>query len=119
MSLRIRIFVIICMVLLLISLIRLVSKKKINYKYGLGWALIDIVIIVFAACPAILGWIAKLTGVVAPVNMLFFLGFLLVIGIIFSLSMTVSKLQDKVTKLSQELAILRKDTHKDHKEADK
>lgn len=119
MSLRIRIFVIICMVLLLISLIRLMSKKKINYRYGLGWALIDIVIIVFAACPAILGWIAKLTGVVAPVNMLFFLGFLLVIGIIFSLSMTVSKLQDKVTKLSQELAILRKDTHKDDKEADK
>ena len=33
--------------------------------------------------------------------------------------MTVSKLQDKVTKLSQELAILRKDTHKDDKEADK
>ena len=48
MSLRIRIFVIICMVLLLISLIRLMSKKKINYRYGLGWALIDIVIIVFA-----------------------------------------------------------------------
>ncbi len=107
------------MVLLLISLIRLMSKKKIDYKYGLGWALVDLVIIVLAACPEVLGWIAHLTGVVAPVNMLFFLGFILVIGIIFSLSMTVSKLQDKVTKLSQELAIMRKDSHDEAQKKEK
>ena len=87
------------------------SKKNIDYKYGLGWSLVVIAVTVFAAFPGILEWLAKITGVIAPVNMLFFLGFVFSLAIIFSLSKTVSKLQDKVNKLSQELAILRKDTH--------
>ena len=111
MSLRVRIFVIVCMILILINIIRLMSKKKIDYKYGLGWSLVDIVVIVMAAWPGLLGWIAKLTGVIAPVNMLFFLGFILALTIIFSLSVTVSKLHDKVNRLSQEIAIMKKDSY--------
>jgi len=109
MSLRIRVFVIVCMVLLLIYLLRLMTRKKINFKYGLGWILLDLVVILMAACPIFLAWLAKLTGVIAPINMLFFLGFLLLIGVNFFLSVSVSKLQDKVVKLSQEIAIMRKD----------
>ena len=111
MSLRVRVFVIVCMILILINIIRLMSKKKIDYKYGLGWSLVDIVVIVMAAWPGLLGWIAKLTGVIAPVNMLFFLGFILALTIIFSLSVTVSKLHDKVNRLSQEIAIMKKDSY--------
>ena len=111
MSLRIQIFVIICMVIILLNIFRLMSKKKIDYKYGLGWVLVDIVIIILAACPRILGYIASITGVVAPVNMLFFLGFILSLAIIFSLSMTISKLQAKVNRLSQEIAIMKKDAY--------
>ena len=111
MSLRIRLVVIVCMVFILIYIIRSISKKTIDYKYGLGWTMVTAIIAIFAIFPGILEWIAKVTGVIAPVNVLFFLGFILSLGIIFSLSKTVSKLQDKVNKLSQELAILRKDTH--------
>ena len=113
MSIRIRVFVIVCMLLILFNIIRLMSKKKIDYKYGLGWSLVDIIVIVLAAWPGLLGWIAKVTGVIAPVNMLFFLGFILALTIIFSLSVTVSKLQDKVNRLSQEIAIMKKDNFDD------
>jgi hypothetical protein len=43
--------------------------------------------------------------------MLFFFGFCLAVVIIFSLSMTISSLSEKVKKLSQEIAIIRKDMY--------
>ncbi len=109
MALKVRIFVIVVMVLILLKLFRLMGKKRIDFKYGLSWSLVDIMIIIVAAWPSLLAWLARLTGVIAPVNMLFFLGFILALAIIFSLSVTVSKLQDRVSRLSQEIAILRKD----------
>ena len=44
-------------------------------------------------------------------DMLFFLGFCLSIVVIFSLSIAVSNLQDKVKKTAQEIAIIRKDMY--------
>ena len=109
MSIRVRIVVIVIMLLIIANIIRLMSKKKIDYKYGLGWSFVAIIVLVLAAFPEILIGIANLTGVIAPVNMLFFLGFIFSLAIIFSISKTVSKLQDKVSRMSQEIAILRKE----------
>ena len=109
MSLRVRIVVIVIMLLIIANIIRLMSKKKIDYKYGLGWSLVAIIVLILAAFPGILIGLAKITGVIAPVNMLFFLGFIFSLAIIFSMSKTVSKLQDKINRMSQEIAILRKE----------
>lgn len=111
MSLRIRVIVIVVMVIAICKIISLVSKKKIDYKYGFSWSLLAVAVSVLAIWPQILGWLAKVTGVVAPVNMLFFMGFIFSLAIIFSLSKTVSKLRDKVDKLTQELAILKKEAN--------
>lgn len=109
MSLRVRIVVIVIMLLIIANIIRLMSKKMIDYKYGLGWSLVAIIVLILAAFPGVLIGIAKITGVIAPVNMLFFLGFIFSLAIIFSMSKTVSKLQDKINRMSQEIAILRKE----------
>ena len=64
-----------------------------------------------AAFPRILGIFAEIMGIASPMNTLFFFGFCFAVLLIFSLSVTVSKQADKIRKLSQEIAILRKDSY--------
>ena len=109
MSLRIRVIVVVIMLFVIAKIVSLMSKKKINYKYGLGWSFLAMLVAVLALWPDILYWLAKVTGVIAPVNMLFFMGFVFALAIIFALSKTVSKLHDKVDTLTREIALLRKE----------
>jgi len=89
----------------------LIAKKRMDFKFGLLWTLVDIIIMIFAIWPNLLVKASNLVGIASPVNMLFFFGLILAILIIFSLSMEISFLSDRVKKLSQELAILRKDSY--------
>lgn len=111
MALRLQIIIIICMMLTLIYIGRRINEKKLDYKFGIVWALVCIVLMVFAIWPRLLAKVAHLIGIYDPVNMLAFLGLVLVIMIIFSLSMEISKQSEQIKKISQELAILRKDTY--------
>ena len=111
MSERIRIIIIIGMVLAIIYVMMMVHKKLINFKYGIWWSMVAFVILLLAAFPPILGTLSSLLGITLPINMLFFFGILLLCVLIFSLSKAVSDLLDKVKRLSQEVAIMRKDMY--------
>ena len=111
MSFRLQIIIIVSMILILLYIFNLMRKKRLDFKFAIGWILIDICIIILSVRPVILEKIAKLLGIASPVNMLFFFGFCFSVAIIFALSMTVSKLTDRVKKLSQEIAIIRKDMY--------
>jgi len=108
---RTQVMMIAIMLLAVIYIINMLRKKKLDFKFGLGWLFIAVCILVLAAFPVLLDWISYLAGIVSPVNMLFFLGFALIVVIIFALSVTVSRLSDRVKKLSQEIAIIRKDMY--------
>lgn len=111
MSLRLQIIIIVCMTLILLYIFNLMRKRKLDFKFAIGWIFVDLCIIVLSVAPIILEKISRLIGVASPVNMLFFFGFCFSVAIIFALSMTVSKLTDRVKKLSQEIAIVRKDMY--------
>lgn len=111
MSLRLQIIIIACMILALIYIARRVAKKKLDFKFGIAWSIIVVVIMVFAIWPKLLAMAAHLLGIYDPVNMLAFVGLVLAIFAIFSLMMEVSKQSEQIKRLAQELAILRKDEH--------
>ena len=111
MSVRLQIIIIVCMLSVLLYIFNLMRHKRLDFKFAIGWIFIDICIMALAVCPVILTKIAKLIGIASPVNMLFFFGFCFSVAIIFALSMTISKLTDRVKKLSQEIAIIRKDMY--------
>lgn len=71
----------------------------------------SICVLVLAIFPKLLNVVAKHLGIGTPVNMLFFFGFCLSIVIIFTLSIALSNLTDKVKKMAQEIAIIRKDMY--------
>lgn len=116
MSDRIRILIIVGMALAIIYVVRMVHKKLIDYKYGLWWGFVAFVIMVLAIFPGILNGISLFLGITLPINMLFFFGIVLMGVLIFSLSKAVSDLTEKVKRLSQEIAILRKDIYEKDQE---
>ena len=102
MSLRLRIIIIVGMAIVLLYIF---------ICFGLLWSLIAIVIAVFGGWPKLLQKSANLLGIYDPVNMLAFFGLGLAIFVIFSLMMEVSKQSEQIKRLTQEIAILRKDSY--------
>ena len=92
-------------------IIHMVHRKWMSFRYGLGWLFVVFCLMLLAAFPRILGIFAEIMGIASPMNTLFFFGFCFAVLLIFSLSVTVSKQADKIRKLSQEIAILRKDSY--------
>lgn len=111
MSFRLQIIIITCMILVLLCIFNLMRKKRLDFKFAIGWIFIDLCIVILSIRPVILEKLSKLLGIASSVNMLFFFGFCFSVAIIFALSMAISKLIDRVKKLSQEIAIIRKDMY--------
>lgn len=111
MALRLQIIILTCMLTASVYIVNLIRKKRMDFRYGLGWLCIIFCISVLAIRPVLLENLAGLLGIASPMNMLFFFGFCFSVIVIFSLSMTISHLTDKVKKLSQEIAIIRKDMY--------
>jgi hypothetical protein len=111
MTLRLQIMVIIFIVLAVLYIVNQLRKKKLDYRFGLGWLLIIFCILVLTVSPKLLSMLAGFLGITLPINMLFFFGFCFIVILVFSMSMMISSLSDRVKKLSQEIAILRKDMY--------
>ncbi len=109
MSLRIQLVIGIITVICILAICNTVRKKKLDLRYGLIWIIVGVCVILLDAFPGVLGWLTGLLGIELPINMLFFLGFCFSLIIIFSLTKTISDLAHKVKRLTQELALLKRD----------
>ena len=83
-------------------LLNMIRKKRLELRYALSWLGVGVSVIILAC-------FAEKIGIASPVNMLFFFGFLFALAIILTLTMSLSRMSIRVKKLSQELALLRKD----------
>lgn len=111
MTLRLQVIILVCMAVAVIYIVNLIRGKRMDFRYALGWLFIIFCIAVLTIWPVLLQKLAAVLGIASPMNMLFFFGFCFAVMVIFSLSMTISHLSDKVKKLSQEIAIIRKDMY--------
>ena len=111
MSLRLQIIIIVSMVLSIIYIENRMRRKRLDYRFGLGWMVICAIIMVFAIWPKLLDKISHLLGIYSPVNMLLFFGLVMAIVLIMILSVEVSRQAEQIKRLAQEIAILRKDGH--------
>lgn len=108
MNIRTQILVVVLAVAALFWIIRKICRKGIEVKYSLLWILLGIGVIIFACFPQFTAWLAQLFGIGQPINMVFFAGFCFALVIIFSLSVAVSRLSNKVKRLTQEMALMEK-----------
>ena len=108
MNIRTQILVVVLAVTALLWIIRKICRKGIEVKYSLLWILLGIGVIIFACFPQFTAWLAQLFGIGQPINMVFFAGFCFALVIIFSLSVSVSRLSNRVKRLTQEMALMEK-----------
>lgn len=90
-------------------LLNLILKYKLELKYSLLWFLLNIALILIAIYPKILSSISDAMGIELPVNALFFFGILLLMLIVFSLTVALSRMSHRLRMLSQELGLLKQE----------
>ena len=105
MSIRIKCVIIIVLILGLLKILGLIKKNKLELKYALSWLFLELGILIITLVPNLLNVISKALGIYNEINMLFFLGFVFIILVIFSNTMSLSRNSERVRKMAQEIAL--------------
>jgi hypothetical protein len=59
--------------------------------------------------PGLLNWLSSAMGIELPINMIFFLGFIFTLLIIYRLTEAISKMSREITELTQKVAMMEKE----------
>ena len=105
MSIRIKCVIIVVLILGLLKILGLIERNKLELKYALSWLFLELGILIITLIPNLLNVISKVLGIYNEINMLFFLGFVFIILVIFSLTMSLSRNSERVRKMAQEIAL--------------
>ena len=105
MTVKLQIIIGICLLTALTVIIYMIKKRSLDLKYALSWLLALVFVLVLDCFPILLVKLSAALGVWAPVNMIFFLGFCFSLLIIFALTVMLSRMAERVRKLSQAVAL--------------
>lgn len=84
-----------------------VRSQNMKEKYAALWLIVSAIIIVLVIFPRLLLFCADLIGIESPVNLLFLLSIIMLIGVSLHLTAALSKMGEDVRVLAEEIAILR------------
>ncbi|QRZ61623.1 DUF2304 domain-containing protein [Rothia sp. ZJ932] len=104
------IFFLILSLFIFCAVLMLVRSQKMKEKYAALWLIISAITIVLALFPSLLSVVTGFTGVVMPVNLLFLLAIIMLMGVCMHLTLELSKVSDEVRTLAEEIAILKAET---------
>lgn len=93
-----------------------IHKLKIKMEDTVFWICFAVLIAVLGTIPEVASRMATLLGIQSPVNLVFLVIIGLLIEKLFTVSVTLSMLEEKVTILSAELAIRSRDAAEGRKE---
>ena len=101
------IFFLILAILVCTFVVIQVRHQRMKERYAALWLIIGAIIIVLGAFPTLLNGVARFVGVALPVNLLFLLSILLLMGVSIHLTLELSRLSEKTRILAEEVAILK------------
>ncbi len=107
-DLKMQIVLSIGMLVYFFVLIYFLKKKQLTTKYTLLWIFAGVIMFVMVLFPQILTFAAGVVGFDVPANMLFAIIFFCIFMLLIFLTSVATKLNDRVTKLTQSLALLEK-----------
>ncbi|MDO5424135.1 MAG: DUF2304 domain-containing protein [Eubacteriales bacterium] len=116
MNIKIQILIVVLSLAALAALFYIVKKEVLKLRYALPWMCVAVGTLICGAFPEVTAFLADLTGIGMPVNFLFLLGFCFLLVVSFGMTVALSKMNERVKTLTQELAILKKEV-KDQTEA--
>ena len=108
MTLKAEIILLMILLVALIFIIAVGRKGRMHLKYARPWLACVVVLGILVAIPNAIRGLAALLGIYSPVNMVFFLGFVFLLAIVFVLTMSLSKLTARIRQLTPAMALLEK-----------
>lgn len=95
-------------VLFLLLIIHLVRKRQLSERFALAWLVIPVILLIFSSSRNLLEKLASLAGIYyAPALMIPILfGLFILVSLYFSVK--VSKAEERIKTLTQELALIKK-----------
>lgn len=105
MTLKLQIIIGVCLLVGLVAIVNMIRKRKLELKYALSWIIAIVFVLILDCFPVLLTRLSYFLGIWAPVNMIFFLGFCFSLLIIFVLTVTLSRMSERVRKLAQAVAL--------------
>lgn len=109
MALRLQIGLSILLGLTFIYILLQIRKRKLNLQYTLSWLTVLLILLIVLIFPGLLSWFTNIIGVSLPINLIFFLGFLFTLTIVYRLTNAISKQSDQITTLTQKIALMEKE----------
>ena len=109
MTLRLQIILLAFLATGMIIVVNMVRKRVLELKYVLTWMFADITLVILVLFPGLIGTITHFLGIYSPMNMIFFLGFVLSLCILFTLTAALSRVTADARRLSQTVAILERE----------
>ena len=113
MTIQLRIILIILILLSLLLFFHRIKGQKLALQYSLSWLILLAVLLLVTIFPDILGVLSGAAGFELPINMVFFLGFVFILLIIYNLTSAISRMANEIKDLTQRLALLEKKLHDD------
>lgn len=107
MNIKIQIIVAIGVLIALMIIVNMIRRKELELSYALSWMGVGVGVLILDCFPGTITWLAQILGIERPMNMLFFLGFCFSLVIIFILTVTVSRMSNKLKQMAQEIALLK------------
>jgi hypothetical protein len=108
-SAQLQIILLIASIITLLVIINMIRKYNLELKYSLLWLFFCIANILLAAFSDIAKTTASLLSIKQPVNAIFLLSFGFQFFLIFSLTLTISRISNKFSQLVQEVGLLKKE----------
>lgn len=109
MSTIMRILVLVGSIVFVLYILLRIQKLKIKMEDSVFWIFFAVIIAVLGTVPQFAYWLSFVLGIQSPVNLVYLLIIGLLIEKLFTLSVSISTLEEKVTILSAELAIRGRD----------
>lgn len=108
MSINLRIFLFIIILVYLLIIINLLRKKSLNLRYSLTWLASALVLMFLIVFPQLVHKFSEIIGIATPVNTVFVIEGIFILLILLSLTTIVSHLNERNRRLVQSVALLEK-----------
>lgn len=94
-------------ILFLIGTLYFVKKRILDFKYSIFWVSISLILIMFSIDINLTEDMARKVGISYAPAFLFVTGIIFLLILIFYLNLVISKMQSKITLLTQEIGIIK------------
>ena len=102
------IFLIVVVAIFTLTIIWYLTKRRLNLKYSLAWLAACFVMLVLSIFPSLVEKIGHLIGIATVTSTVFLFAVMFMLVIIFTLTMIVSHMNNRIYRLTQMQAILEK-----------